>query len=138
LGRSHFATNVDYHFKDDSPVSARIDRLVGSDANWVRHHSKRLSQLKPGDRGIVVDLLDREIGLVEVIDTTKDGKAWVFSYDALDSKTSNLRWNNAQRAHVAKWASVGKGRGVRTSFIDYAAFAQIKKELTRRFRKTSL
>ena len=68
-GANHFAMSIEHHFKEGGEVVKRIERLLGTDEYFVQHHSKTLASLKPRDRGILVDQVDKTMSLVEVIDS---------------------------------------------------------------------
>lgn len=131
-GTRFFATSVEHHIAEDSKVGERIARLVGDDRSWMRHFSKTLASLKNGDRGIIVDQVDKEMALVEVIDTAPDDGAWVFSYEALAPRLSAIPWSRKTRERLATVTVLGKRGSVRTRYLNEATFEGVRREFSRR------
>jgi len=122
-----FVTAVHTHLAEGSPTYERVESLLNGTANhWLRHFSKRLGRLRAGQRGFIVDTIDRDVALVEVTDRVRDGRASVFAYMPVLSRSAWKPWNAATRRSVA--AELGfRGRQPRTRWIS----SEMARRLTR-------
>lgn len=80
-------------------------RGTASHADWFITPSKSLSNARVGDRGLLVDVLDREAELVEVIDAVRVGERRLVAYQPVFARTRPLSWTLAVARRAG--ASIG-------------------------------
>lgn len=116
----YFTTNATQNFPEGSPVVERVrQRLNRSADTWLMHYAKSLRNVKVGDRCLFVDQADKRVALVEVTDTTKYGKAYVFAYEPLRARAAWLSWTKARRAKLAATVG-GRGGALGSKWLDHS------------------
>ncbi len=81
------------HYNSDGTAAQRVESRLGSAARyWYRTHTSQARDVRPGMHCLVVDGIDRKLGVYVVTDTARDGRGYVIAYEPLfrnESKSLN-------------------------------------------------
>jgi HKD family nuclease len=120
-----FVAPVSRYYEDGSGAASRIERLfAGTADSWYRSSIGSLGVAKPGDFCLIVDTIERAVGIFRITDRKRDGRAWVISYERLTG-AADRRLSSELRRLLSRVGVRRAGRGFRSGWLPAAIAADV-------------
>lgn len=109
-GPRYFTANAATNVAEGTKTYELVERLLGSADAWLHYWAKGLGKIRRGDLCIFFDLPDNDVALVEVTDFARAGKACMFSYVPVLTRSPWVPWTATLRKRITRATGL-KGRG---------------------------
>lgn len=99
--------------------------LSETEDSWYRALAGALARVKVGHHCLMVDAKARVIELGVVTDVARDGRAFVFAYEAFDQKRPERPFTLALRRRLVALSLSPSKRALRTQCVDKAVASSV-------------